>query len=397
MSQQGQYTLKLVVDDSAIKKLEEKMNKLMNGGSITGATGGGQGGAGVNPLQHLGKLGLIATGVGTLVIMVKKIVEKLVASSPALQAMLQILETSVTLILRPFGDFIAFLLKPILLIFLQKVALPFYKILDAPFIKAGQKAGENIVNNPGATITGTAIGGWLGGLIAPQIANWLEESGRVLNGWWLLFLDNFKNIKVPEWMIETWQGILNFFETLKLPDWLMDIWYGIVDFFSTLQVPDWLIEIWNGVVNFFGSLTVPEWMLGMWDGIVGFFDTLKIPEWLMNIWNGITNFFATLTIPEWLLNIWYGVTSFFATLKIPQWVYDIIDGFFAFLKRIGDWLASIPTFFKELLGLGGNNNKTENKPQAKLEININEGLNNLGQAGNNLKNEVMGWFNEWLK
>ena len=107
--------------------------------------------------------------------------------------------------------------------------------------------------------------------------------------------------------------------------------------------------------------------------------------------------FATLTVPEWLLNIWYGVTSFFATLKIPQWVIDIIDGFFEFIRKIGEWLNSIPSFLADLLGLN-NNQKTETSKQpAKLDININGAIAGAGQFGNDVKSQVMSWFNEWLK
>mgnify|MGYP006174924107 CR=1 FL=1 len=48
-----QYTLKVVIDDSKIRELESRLNKL--GGGSSGGSSGGSGGGGINGM--LGKLG----------------------------------------------------------------------------------------------------------------------------------------------------------------------------------------------------------------------------------------------------------------------------------------------------------------------------------------------------
>src|SRR5574337_18746 len=118
------YLLKLAIDDTALKALEQRLSKLL-GISSSGSTGGG--GQNSNVAQNLIKLTAIATGVGSVVMLVKKIADATVASSPMLKAMLKLMDNSITLILRPIGDFFGFIMRPIMLLILQYVVLPFYR------------------------------------------------------------------------------------------------------------------------------------------------------------------------------------------------------------------------------------------------------------------------------
>ena len=126
------YTLKIDIDDSKIRDLEKRLSKLMSGtatGGMAGVSGAATGktGAGGNIAKNIGKLGLIAIGVGSLVQLVKKLTSMIVDSSPMLKGMLKLLNYSVMLILRPIGDFFGFFLRPLVVYFLRSVALPFYK------------------------------------------------------------------------------------------------------------------------------------------------------------------------------------------------------------------------------------------------------------------------------
>jgi len=53
--------------------------------------------------------------------------KKLFDSSPMLQAMMKLFNTSVMLIFRPIGDFIGGFLRPLMLFFMKNIAIPFYK------------------------------------------------------------------------------------------------------------------------------------------------------------------------------------------------------------------------------------------------------------------------------
>ena len=66
----------------------------------------------------------------------------IVDSSPMLKAMLKLLNVGVMLILRPIGDFIGFMLRPLLLQFVTKVAIPAYKSGSKLAKEWGTKIGK---------------------------------------------------------------------------------------------------------------------------------------------------------------------------------------------------------------------------------------------------------------
>jgi len=102
----------------------------------------------------------------------------LIDSSPMLQAMLKIMNTSFMLVLRPFGDFLGFFLMPMVMGMLQ-FAIPFYRMMSKEypaFIEAGQKfwsgdlsgSWEAIANalerlGGAGTVGGATFGGIVGG------------------------------------------------------------------------------------------------------------------------------------------------------------------------------------------------------------------------------------------
>lgn len=118
------YKIIIGFDDSQMQKLSKQF-----GGTFGTSKGGAAGGMGGNTalFKNLTKLGLIATAsIGTLK-GIEKLVSLTVNSSPMLGAMLKILSTAVTFILRPIGDFIGFFLRPMIVYFLRTIALPIYK------------------------------------------------------------------------------------------------------------------------------------------------------------------------------------------------------------------------------------------------------------------------------
>jgi len=87
------------------------------------------------------KLAGLATGVAGLLQFRKIIIE----SSPMLQAMLKILNVAVMFILRPIGDFIGFVLRPLLIPFLKQAVL-FYTSRLSTTIGAGDLTGNAIAD-----------------------------------------------------------------------------------------------------------------------------------------------------------------------------------------------------------------------------------------------------------
>ncbi len=86
------------------------------------------------------KLAGLATGVAGLLQFRKILIE----SSPMLQAMLKILNVAVMFILRPIGDFIGFVLRPLLIPFL-KFAIAFYTSRLGIVIETGDDLGQAIL------------------------------------------------------------------------------------------------------------------------------------------------------------------------------------------------------------------------------------------------------------
>jgi len=95
-------------------------------------------------------------GASILTMVIKKAME----ASPMLQAMFKIMNTALTLFLRPIGDFIGGMLKPITMFFLREIAIPMLK-KGKDFIKFGEAFGKNILGfllKPIETIQAAILG-----------------------------------------------------------------------------------------------------------------------------------------------------------------------------------------------------------------------------------------------
>jgi hypothetical protein len=106
------------------KKMMENFNAFKGtkkGKALSGLSGaaeaGGKGGMQLVKLAGIGAALAGGAGLGKMI----------VDSSPMLKAMLKLLNVGIMLILRPIGDFIGFMLRPLLLKFVTKVAIPAYK------------------------------------------------------------------------------------------------------------------------------------------------------------------------------------------------------------------------------------------------------------------------------
>ena len=82
--------------------------------------------------------GMLGASIFTMVI------KKAMEASPMLQAMLKVMNTAMILFLRPIGDFIGGMLKPIMLFFLKEVAVPMLKA-GKGMIKFGEQVGRQVL------------------------------------------------------------------------------------------------------------------------------------------------------------------------------------------------------------------------------------------------------------
>ena len=146
------------------KKMMENYNAFKGtkkGKALSGLTGaaeaGGKGGTQLVKLAGIGAALAGGAGLGKMI----------VDSSPMLKAMLKLLNVGVMLILRPIGDFIGFMLRPLLLKFVTKVAIPAYKQGAGLAKEWGTKMSKVLLllfTNPQEFLKGAVIDPLLGSL-----------------------------------------------------------------------------------------------------------------------------------------------------------------------------------------------------------------------------------------
>ena len=189
-----QYILKVKVDDTDIRKLEKRLAGILTGKGITGSGGSGSGSNGELG-KNLAKLGIIATGVVGILALTKKLTGMLVDSSPMLRQMLKLFNFSIMLIFRPIGDFIGFLLRPIMVMFLRKFIVPWYSTAMPVMTKVGTFIGDFVSKLMGedgivgmATSLGviaTVVAGGIGITVASAkvaggvLANFVSAGGKM--------------------------------------------------------------------------------------------------------------------------------------------------------------------------------------------------------------------------
>jgi len=130
MSAQGQAVqISFKISSDSLNKLQ----KVMSGkGSSSGSGGAGGLGKGMAQMQKMGiggiaKLAGIAGGIGILVGLIKKVTSLIFDSSPMLKQIMNLMNFGLMLIFRPIGDFIGFMLRPIVVLLLRQVIIPFYR------------------------------------------------------------------------------------------------------------------------------------------------------------------------------------------------------------------------------------------------------------------------------
>lgn len=313
------YTLKVLVDDSAVKALEQRLQGIMG---IRGGTGGGQTGNQSDIFKNITKLGIIATGIAGLVTLVQKIADMTVSASPMLSAMLKLFDNVITLILRPIGDFIGFTLRPIMLFILQYIALPFYRYFTPFMQKYGTKLGDALlgilVGNPQTSPSGST--NKLGLDFGTAIQNFIDNVGGAakllktiedalnpqgfttgvalyIQQWENLFNDisagftEIKNAFTPVF------GVIN--STVK---YVQDAWGSFINFFGKINASiNPITDAWNYLYDLFASGigNGMKTIASAWDKLYGFFAPIindvtnifmKAWQKLIDFWNAIINF-----------------------------------------------------------------------------------------------------------
>tara|TARA_R110000744_G_scaffold51412_1_gene110716 strand:- start:2785 stop:3927 length:1143 start_codon:yes stop_codon:yes gene_type:complete len=294
-----QYTLKVVIDDSKIRELENRLNKLGGGsggsssggggssGGISGMLGklGGSGGNNKGMAKNMAKIGGVAIGIMGISKMMKQITGLIVQSSPMLQGMMKLFNTSLMMIFRPIGDFVGFFLRPIMIYFLRNIALPMYQLLAPPLRQWGSALGNLFVDfmrDPLGTLSQILLNwNWYDGIGMTKILGGFELLNKALG---VLNID-LGGISLA--LSEAFTTALDLVVT-----GLTEAFAGITGFFTGASdaIILTLKPAWDGVVGFFtGSWAfVTATLQPAWDGLVGFFTSIteafgNFVEWLKAI------------------------------------------------------------------------------------------------------------------
>lgn len=153
------YSLEIRLDNTQLKQQIEEIRKAFGGSGGGGGSRSSQQNSMTSALDKVfgglakkGFASIISMGLklSGMAIVFEKMSKAVVDASPMLKAMLKLMDYGIMFMLRPIGDFIGFLLKPIMLFFFKNVAIPFYKYM-APFM---QKYGNAI----GMALTDPRVG-----------------------------------------------------------------------------------------------------------------------------------------------------------------------------------------------------------------------------------------------
>lgn len=98
-----------------------------------------------DPIKNLAHFTGMAVGITGILFFMKKITSAIVESSPNLKAMLDLMNNAFMMVLRPFGDFVAMILRPVMIALLKNFIIPWYQIMSPKMLEAGTRVGDAIV------------------------------------------------------------------------------------------------------------------------------------------------------------------------------------------------------------------------------------------------------------
>ena len=249
------------------------------GGGLLGGKGGKGGLAGI-----AGKGMLLLGGIGVAIGAILGAVKAISGSSPMLKQMFKLMNFGIMMIFRPIGDFIGFMLRPILVMLLRNFIIPWYKdampiMQSMGAIFGGSMATDlgKFFKNPSQVIadglqslltgTGETIKSMLDGTF-----DWATFSADLLTNLQTVFIDWNPLVQIGK--------ILG--DSLKLVDWdSVDGIFSEVGASFNIAITKAWDDAWNGLaweISFFFNDIETAWT-----------DAINGISWELSfIWNDIT-------------------------------------------------------------------------------------------------------------
>ena len=415
------YTLAIKIDDNDLNKAIAKLQAVFKNIDISGTgsrkqaaaatlLGGGRSPAskskgdqkksmkGIDGIKKvLGSINKKQAAVTGMSFAVGGIFGLLTDISPLLQSSLKLLSTGIMLMLRPIADFIGLILRPIMVLLLQTVIIPFYKTVYPWFQSKGLQVGKDVATifDPNATeeeklaatqrlqadILGVlqTVNPLLGTIldqlktnddgevkIIADISKWFEDTGNNIaaagkyitdafaaTGAW--FTSGIKQLqdawgRLTGWitgslvpmLTEAWHNLVGWVTEDLIPK-LTEGWENLLEWLNTFTEP--LREVWDSIVTSFREIFQISTLEAIWEVVGNFFASLgSSVSVLLPLWNNIVEFFAKLRSDAvgWVFEAWKNVTQFFANIgsDTTSWVFEAWTNFTQFFSNIGSDVTS---------------------------------------------------------
>ena len=254
-------------------------------------------------------------------------------SSQLLQGMLKLINTGVMLILKPIGDFITLVFRPIVVLLYQWVIVPFYKYVYPALTALANMLGKNLESNLVGIFELLTGQGESAGKRVEETNKILTDGFSSISDVWNAFMVSLPSVDFNKGL----ETLAKFFKTVGsvVSTIMSQSWDKLVKLFVEIgkAVSGFISDNWETLVSFFGGLA---WgILGMarnWMKAIAFFMQIKaaIDGILSPAWDAVKGFFAMLL--SWadgmkLPNIGEMIMNWWNSLKLPN-LGDMIANIF---------------------------------------------------------------------
>jgi hypothetical protein len=342
------------MDDDII---EVKLSKGSLAALAKAMGGGGKGGKGKGSIGGLagiaGKGMLLLGGIGVAIGAILGAVKAISGSSPMLKQMFKLMNFGIMMIFRPIGDFIGFMLRPILVMLLRNFIIPWYK--DAmPIMQS--------------------MGAIFGSSMATDLINFFKHPEQVI-------ADGLQSLLTGT--AETVTSMLN-----GTFDWAT----FSTDLLATLKTVfvDWnpLVQIGAVLGRAFAQV---DWdsVDGVFSGVGAAFNTAVQKAW-DDAWNGLAweiSFFFNDIEKAWD-DYWDGVAwnFYFMWTGIEKWFTDglgtVVAKWYKFWTWVGDWV------YRGIDGISA----SWNSMWKWVKDWIYNGIQSISSSWN----DIWGWLKDWI-
>jgi hypothetical protein len=224
--------------------------------------------------KHAAGILIGAGAAGTLL----KVLKMAFDASPMFQQMRKLLAFGVNMILRPIGDFFGFLMRPVLIMLMRKLILPWYQRMMPTMIKMGDDIGKMLalmpnwaIDNLFSNMTFTPRDD--DPLFGKQgaISKWAKELEDF--DWGTTLTSNILGVTA------FWSSIETFFKNVAgaINEKLYGYWNKYKSFIQDLgHIQNWIGWAWDKFVNFFRDTLGGIWdaIGGAWHKFVSFFQSI---------------------------------------------------------------------------------------------------------------------------